>query len=257
MDDSCLGVLGCAVYRVCASVGLSVPEVESPGFLEGIRHGAHGAFKLLRSMADGVSDRDVLRALDSREQCLRLARTFLLPPRVDTTEEAAPPEGTRAEAPGREASMADWHLRPATWNIASALGERKSAESPPSWTAADNLHAIEAELLRWRADLVALQECPTPEPLTDLVEAYALITTGESHAGFVHLYARRGLLVEAIGVAGGSSLGSVQARACWRGPRRLRRASCAWPAWHCRALAVHGAGRASSKPCGGGVPDCY
>ena len=197
VDDSCLGVLGCVVYRVCASVGLVVPEVESPRFVDGIRHGAHGAFNLLRSMADGVSDRDVLRALDSREPCMRLARTFLLPPRADTTEEAAPPEGIRAAAPGREESTTDGHLRVVTWNIASALGERKSGESPSSWTPADNLHAIEAELLRWRAELVALQECPTREPLTDLVEA-------APHAGFVRLYARRGHLVEAIGVAPGA-----------------------------------------------------
>ena len=48
-----------------------------------------------------------------------------------------------------------------TWNINGVL-QAKSAQAPAderAWPAADNLDAVQAEVLRWRPDVFSLQEC--------------------------------------------------------------------------------------------------
>ena len=48
-----------------------------------------------------------------------------------------------------------------TWNVCGVL-RPKSAQAPVDdriWSEADNLEAIRAEVLRWRPEVFALQEC--------------------------------------------------------------------------------------------------
>ena len=50
---------------------------------------------------------------------------------------------------------------------------------------------MQSEILRYRADVVSLQECPSEVPLPRLQSEYNLVGSRSSHAGYVHLYILR------------------------------------------------------------------
>ena len=85
---------------------------------------------------------------------------------------------TASGRPGGEAL-----LRVLTWNISAAPGCRnKSAKAPEGWTGRDNLERVQQEVLRWSADVVALQECPSAEALAQLGSKYVFVGASAAHA---------------------------------------------------------------------------
>ena len=50
---------------------------------------------------------------------------------------------------------------------------------------------------------MALQECPSAEALAQLGTKYVFVGASAAHAGFVHVYARRGLGLERVAGAPG------------------------------------------------------
>ena len=116
-------------------------------------------------------------------------------------------------------------MRVLTWNISTAPGCRnKSAKAPESWTEEGNLERIEQEVLRWGADVVALQECPSERPLKQLVTKYVLVGAHDAHAGYVHLYARRGVELQAETGVPGPGVVAVM-------PKRLHKSAMLKPYW--------------------------
>ena len=95
--------------------------------------------------------------------------------------------------------MARAQARFLTWNIASTPGlAGKSAQAPEAWDREENLSAIEQELLRWNADVVALQGCPSANGLQLLRGRYRMVGAASAHAGFVHLYVRAGMTCDRV-----------------------------------------------------------
>ena len=80
-------------------------------------------------------------------------------------------------------------VRVLTWNI-DGLG--KSCAAPECFSVEDKLAAVQLEIGRWKADVVALQECPSSACLQGLQGVYDLVGSVAAHRGFVHLYARKG-----------------------------------------------------------------
>ena len=82
-----------------------------------------------------------------------------------------------------------------TWNISEWDGaQRISAQAPAecaAWSSADNILAVQLEILRYCPTVVCLQECPSREPLSSLATSYRFIGAAAAHAGFVHLYVAR------------------------------------------------------------------
>ena len=82
-----------------------------------------------------------------------------------------------------------------TWNISHWAGtQRISARAPANsgervaWSVENNFAAVQMEILRYDAGVVSLQECPSADPLCEVVKKYRFVGAEESHAGFVHLY---------------------------------------------------------------------
>ena len=95
-----------------------------------------------------------------------------------------------------------------TWNVNQKLQPR-SASAPASeklWSDADNLAAVEAEVLRLKPDIVTLQEVDGTLPLSRMIKHYKFLGAragASSCAGCVHLYARFGLIAEAVSAPDG------------------------------------------------------
>ena len=87
-------------------------------------------------------------------------------------------------------------LRVATWNTA---GGHRSAQAPVGYGEKDQRAALMEELRRWGkvygCDVIALQECESSEPYTELLARYELAGVAEAPEtrGWVHVYVRRGL----------------------------------------------------------------
>ena len=88
-------------------------------------------------------------------------------------------------------------LRLLTWNIA---GEQTSASGPAWWTTEDKIAAMRREIGRWDPDVVALQECPGPDRWAGLDDSMEQVGAARAHAGFVHLYVKRVVPSERVGV---------------------------------------------------------
>ena len=118
-----------------------------------------------------------------------------------------------------------------TWNV-NQKDRPKSAQAPEDdrvWSAADNAHAIQAEVLRLQPDVVSLQEWPGEVAATRLAEQYALVGAKPGHsaaAGSVHLYVKKTLAATAWDLRG------VPGVAC---TVRLRGADVAFVALHLEA----------------------
>ena len=101
-----------------------------------------------------------------------------------------------------------------TWNVNAKSGQ-KSAQAPADdrvWSAADNLDAVQAEVLRWRPDVFALQECVCSRALPRFDGSYVLLGSRVGHsaaAGAVYLYAKTALEVEPLLLTGVPGVGAV------------------------------------------------
>ena len=85
-----------------------------------------------------------------------------------------------------------------------------------SWSAVDNLDAVQAQVLRWRPDAFSLQECAGEVGLHRFGAGYAFVGARSGHepkAGFVHLYAKAALSarrVDCVGVPGVAAVARVR-----------------------------------------------
>jgi endonuclease/exonuclease/phosphatase family metal-dependent hydrolase len=88
-------------------------------------------------------------------------------------------------------------LKVVTWNIA---GSSVSCQAPSGFVTRDKLTFVVAEVLRWGADLVTLQECVSSNSLAGLDVKYVLVGAEwvDVQRSYVHLYARKGLGAEMV-----------------------------------------------------------
>ena len=170
------------------------------------------AFAALREEADQSGEREVFAYLSSRGACERVLRLLVSRPVVAVAANAAGGLATSFEGQSERGPEGTTDLRLLTWNISEVRGvATRSVQAPDTWTEAENREAVQREVLRWDADIVALQECPSARALPLLVaERYKLVgSSRQTHAGFVHLYVRHSweapvedLASEVPGVAG-------------------------------------------------------
>lgn len=113
---------------------------------------------------------------------------------------ATTPEGGPAADDGRGAAFL---LRLASMNLS---GLRPSAVAPSGWTAGDQCHAVQNELLRNDPHVLALQECPFNWAADAFAEqGYEFVGSVAAHAGQVALLVRKGAFARCHRVRSGIS----------------------------------------------------
>ena len=255
-QDSILLVLGLLLGRVAHHAQVPAMDSRAPSFVRDVRLALAQVFWSVREEADARGSREVLPQFETEAACRELLRRLVTRPEpgVPTIPVAAPVSGRKAPA------VKEGALRVLTWNISAAPGQRNtSAQAPDRWSGQENLERQELEVERLQPDLVALQECPSAVALARLAAKYTLLGAVEAHAGFVHLYARKGVeqvredvrpgrgVPGVVGqvLVGGMRLGVVAMHLAWgagaaaRRAEQLRKLVQAVPA-ACQALLVMG-----------------
>ena len=151
---------------------------------------------MLRAGADQSGERDMLRQLRHRDSCVELLR--LLGSSSGSSPEVGRAAADEAQGAGATSIVKESDFQPLrvlTWNIA---GDQVSASGPAWWTGADKVAAMRQEVARWDPDVVALQECPGQDRWGGLDDSLELVGVASAHAGFVHLYVKRGLPSERV-----------------------------------------------------------
>ena len=208
--DANLLVFGLLTSRVAAAAGVQSMDPKSYTYVQDVRAAMAEAFSSLRAHADGHGNRDVSTYLSTPEHSRKLLNLLASQPPL---REQAPSSSTR-RAPGRTAVVTDkagdalnaFCLM--TWNVNQVL-QPSSAMSPANdklWSDADNLAAVEADVLRLKPDVVTLQEVHGDSCLIRLAKNYNLIGArpgANRSAGFLHLYARKGLVAEQVDAPSG------------------------------------------------------
>ena len=209
-QDSIVAVTGLVFERLAAAVmvvgyaGASPPPSSllltsgSADFVREVRRSLSRTFAKLRQEADACGKRDVCSGYMVTEVACREIMG-LLAFRIPLGSAANAVNGLGADlvssAGGSSAPQVFVPLRVLTWNVSECDGcQRISAQAPDdlsSWSGVDNLAAVQLEILRYRADVVSLQECPSEDALPRLLSDYILVGARVSHAGFVHLYVLR------------------------------------------------------------------
>ena len=192
--EVCLAALGLLVSRVAAAAGVAMPDAGVPSFVADFRAALRGSFAALREEADRRADRDVMSQLVGAAEC----RKFLEALGSAATGAGSGAAGRAPAQPGQGVQALQVEvfepLRVVAWNVAGLDAGHQYRAS--SWTRLENLEAVQLEVLRWQADLVALQECPSEAPLPLLVapgaaKALEFVGAAKAHHGWVHLYAAR------------------------------------------------------------------
>ena len=178
----------------------------SEGFPLIVSSALRTAFAYMRGEVGGQGRRDVLGLLGDEAECLHLLR--LLCPEVpvaegDRLEVSGPATVALQRVADRRAGTEEvaaplrMALKVVTWNIA---GSSVSCQAPSGFVIRDKLAFVVAEVLRWGADLVTLQECVSSNPLAGLDVKYVLVGAEwvDVQRSYVHLYARKGLGAEMV-----------------------------------------------------------
>ena len=101
-----------------------------------------------------------------------------------------------------------------TWNVNGVL-RPTSAQAPADarvWSAADNLDAVQAEVLRWRPDAFSLQECRGLAALERFDADYQFLGAHAGHAtkaGFVQLYVKKAFVADPVQLSGVPGVAAV------------------------------------------------
>ena len=194
-------VLGLLFGEVARRVGMEAPDLQARNFQADMQVSLRLGFQRLRREAELRNDRDVFVFLQDEQQCRKALHALIAVPDADDSRMLG--QSRVAALPGDEVvprtscarGFIPVHaLRVLTWNVSDVVN-RLSAAVPEhaDWTVADNMAAIQADVLRRKPDVVALQECQAAAPLHGLSEHYALVGAAASHCGFVHLYVAHGL----------------------------------------------------------------
>ncbi|MCP4035820.1 MAG: hypothetical protein GY733_02695, partial [bacterium] len=192
--ESIVAVLGLIFWRVAAHAKVQQRlAMDSARFVADVRAAADRAFGFLREQASVAGVTDVLACLADAGKCRDLLDVLgSAVVSADGDARATVPKILRAARGAQKAGSFE-PLKFLTWNVSAALAPAKAARAPVTWTALDNLLAVQAWIRRWQPDVLALQECPARDALSELEAEYVLLGVAEAHAGYVHLYARRGM----------------------------------------------------------------
>ena len=197
-QDSVLAAFGLLCARVAEAAGVAPMPARGATYVHDVRLAAAEAFADLREKVDGAlsSDREVVTHLADAGACRAWLAKLVSKPELVL-------RSTRLPAPERSVHLASQEAAPVeplsvlTWNV-NQKHRPKSVQAPADereWSAADNLEAVQAEILRWRPGVASLQECANASPLRRLLDnGYAFLCARPGHdvqAGYVHLYARR------------------------------------------------------------------
>lgn len=170
------------------------------------RHCLAEAFSWLRRESNSADCRDVLLGLAAPKKCMEFV-DVLSSACVGSCGERGPgllPGSTSGLCLGHPSSS--FRVEPAmqeipaplqvlTWNMAH---DAISKAAPPEFSVADKGAAIDAELLRWGADVVALQERVAPGISARLSEHYVEVSYARSHSGYTSLLVSRRLSAVAL-----------------------------------------------------------
>ena len=194
-SDSTLAVLGMVFARLGRMAGVAALDVASANFVAEAEAALVSAFRNLRAEADARGSRAVEEQFKTRESCL----AYLSGMGAGSGSVARRSHGgSGSHAPGASPSGSGTGtremgvVRMLSWNIA---GEDLSCSAPASWSVADKMFAVKAEIARLRPDILALQENPGALVSPVVPDGFDLVGSVEGHpAGcFVQLYGRAGL----------------------------------------------------------------
>ena len=212
-NECCLACLGALLGAVASGAELEVDVpawVASARFVSAVGRQVRLAFEGLRGLVEESECRDVLQteAMSAVDGCQELLEG-LTAWGAGAEGDGGASEGETAGDAGVGASgvvrVADGvsvevsrvvvdDLVPVsvlTWNV-DAAGKSRSA--PASFTVVDKAAAVQLEVLRWRPEVVSLQECAEGGAMEALSrEKYEFVGAAAAHRGFVHLYVKRGV----------------------------------------------------------------
>ena len=202
-QESIFLVLGLLLARVARRAGVSAMDSKVPTFVRDVRRALCAAFAAMRAQADASGHRDVHHDLVTEASCRALLETLVTRPALPETVRGRAGTSGLAKS-GATAEGGTDRLKPLrvlTWNVSQTGVNPVSARAPEDrhvWSIEENLAAVQAEVLRHRPDVVALQECPAVSSLGRLSGEFELLGASRSHCGYVHLYARRELGATAV-----------------------------------------------------------
>jgi hypothetical protein len=218
--DSIILVLGLLSARVGKAAGLRPMVATSAMYVQDVRHAAAEAFAFLRETVDAElsADRDVSQHLASSLACRSwLGKLVTKPAPLARKTREDTKGGARVTVPEVDGSFVEPFLV-LSWNV-NGVSRPKSAQAPAddrSWPSADNLDAVQAEVLRWHPGVFALQEVRGAVALDRFAADYTLIGSHAGHAekaGFFQLYVKKAFeatLVPMMGVPGVASVVRVR-----------------------------------------------
>ena len=180
-------VLGLIAAYVQEVAGQTFLDRGSPTFVPDFLLVLRAVFAKLRTEAAAKALTD-MKDYVVGEECRKLLSMFGEVPCLRSTLTTQQSAGVVRDVKDAEAVI----LKAATWNIS---GGQKSAQAPESWLLADQANEVVKEVLRWDADVVALQEVLSDEPIERLLHRYNHVGSSGSHRGFVHLYVSKNLTI--------------------------------------------------------------
>ena len=195
--------LGLLLGRVARRADMTAMDSEAPSFVPDVREALGRAFSALREEADKSGDREVFSYLSSPGACRRILQLLVTKPVATSVASPAVPEALGESGRSSRGAGEGADLRLLTWNICEAEGvQTKSVQAPDTWTKEENREAVQQEILRWDADVVGLQECPSVQALPQLSGRYVLVgSSAKTHAGCVQLNVRRELQASVVELA--------------------------------------------------------
>ena len=202
------------------TAGLRPMAATVAAYVQDVRVAAADAFADLREKVDGElsAARDVLPHLATAAACRAWLEKLVTKPAPLARRARQVSTSGSGVAVAEAGSGAVEPFVVLTWNI-NGVQRPKSAQAPAderSWSAVDNLDAVQAEVLRWRPDVFSLQECAGEVGLHRFGAGYAFVGARSGHepkAGFVHLYAKAALSarrVDCVGVLGVAAVARVR-----------------------------------------------
>ena len=187
-----VSAFGLLLLRVAQAAKEQGHDDKSPTFVPDVCHSLRATFARLRKDAGERAVADVSKLLADRPQCLQVLRTLLTPPSLRHAQVPLPCSAAGAvqrSGNGVNRNISEGALAIATWNVSG--GQTSVQAGSTTWKAGDQHAAIVKEILRWNADIFALQECESSEPYDAVLgRQYKFLGAAGAHRGYVQLYVR-------------------------------------------------------------------
>ena len=183
---------GLLLLRVAQAAKEQGHDDKFPTFVPDVCYSLRATFACLRKDAGERAVADVSKLLADRPQCLQVLRTLLIPPSLRHAQASSPSVSAGAahrSGNGADRNISQGALTIATWNVSG--GQSSAQAGSTTWKAVDQNAAIVNEILRWNADIFALQECEGSEPYDAVLgRHYKFLGAAGAHRGYVQLYVR-------------------------------------------------------------------